>query len=154
MAEIVTWKVVSPTSYLWKERKRFMKPGEVFKATEDELPEGLKRVVVPIGRIQTQVTPKVVPVVKEVEIVKPVVEVVPEPVVEPVVEPVQVEFKEHVGKDYPTEEAVPQVDKMRYRVKERNGGEYWDVLDSNGKIMNEQHLNRDEAFDMLKSLRG
>ena len=146
MAEIVTWKVVSPTSYLWKERKRFMKPGEVFKATEDELPEGLKRVVVPIGRIQTQVTPKVVPVVKEVEVVKPVIEVIPEPV--------QVEFKEHVGKDYPTTEAVPQADKMRYRVKERNGGEYWDVLDSNGKIMNEQHLNRDEAFDMLKSLRG
>jgi hypothetical protein len=148
MAEIVTWKVVSPTSYLWKERKRFMKPGEVFKATEDELPEGLKRVVVPIARIHILVPekPKITPVVKEVEVVKPVVEVIPEPV--------QVEFKEHVGKDYPTVEAVPQADKMRYRVKERNGGEYWDVLDSNGKIMNEQHLDRDEAFDMLKSLRG
>ena len=162
MGKITTWKFIFPNAYRWKGRNKIIKPGQIFTAVETDLPVELRSKVIPIESIaSTAPTPVQKVFERIVNFVKP-----EEPIVTPKVETVdptigsvntgesvQVEFKEHVGKDYTFVDEVPKVDKIRYRIKERNGGEYWDVLDSNGKIINEQHLNRDEAFEMLKSLR-
>jgi hypothetical protein len=41
---------------------------------------------------------------------------------------------------------------ITYRIKPR--GDYFDILDSKGKKVNEQKLSEDEAADMLKSLQA
>ena len=41
-----------------------------------------------------------------------------------------------------------------YRIKARKGGEFFDILDSKAKKVNEQPLSQEEAQAMLKSLQS
>lgn len=44
--------------------------------------------------------------------------------------------------------------RVTYRKRERNGGEYYDIMDSRGKKVNEKNLTEEEADNMLKSLQA
>lgn len=48
------------------------------------------------------------------------------------------------------QEAPPHV--ITYRIKERKGGAYYDVVDSNGKKVNEKQLSKEEADELIKKL--
>lgn len=54
----------------------------------------------------------------------------------------------------PYEQESVQIPKetIHYRIKERNDGEYYDVVDSKGKRVSERKLTKEEAQYMLKSL--
>jgi len=58
---------------------------------------------------------------------------------------------------------IPKVDppkveqpvfRVTYRIRERNAGEYYDIMDSRGKKVNEQNLTKEEAENMLKTLQA
>ena len=44
--------------------------------------------------------------------------------------------------------------RVTYRKRERNGGGYYDIMDSRGKKVNEKNLTEEEADNMLKSLQA
>lgn len=57
--------------------------------------------------------------------------------------------------DLPVKQPEVQESSFRsatYRIKERKGGEYYDVIDSNGKKMNEKQLSKEEAEELVKKL--
>ena len=47
--------------------------------------------------------------------------------------------------------SVPKAEKLEYFTKLRGGG-YYNVVDTNGKVMNEKALRKDAAEDLIKSL--
>ena len=55
-----------------------------------------------------------------------------------------------VKEEKPAEQTKP----VAYRMRSRNAGEYYDILDSNGKKVNEQKLSEEEAVAMLNSLKS
>lgn len=116
MTEITKWKVISRISYHWKQRNRIVKPGEMFLATEEEIPVELKRMIIPMEKLYT---PTIV--------TRPTILVNPAPVKRP---------------------------QYRLRRGEDSEGEFYDILDSNGKVVNEIKLNREEAGEMLRSLKA
>jgi hypothetical protein len=132
MEKLLTWKCVSDHSYLWKERKKMIKPGQIFTALEKDLPKELQTMVIPVSSTSSVDAPVAQRIYdRVVNFVKPS-------------EPIEIPK---------TEEPKPPVGSTYYRLKERNGGEYWDVLDSNGKIVNEQQLTKEDAIEMIRSLR-
>lgn len=100
-------------AYRWG--NKYIKPGQVFEAIENEMPKELKLYSIPITNIPTEKT------------------VVPS------------KMKRTVVED-------PVV--ITYRIKERNGGEYYDILDNKGKKINEGQLNKEDADEMIKALQA
>ena len=57
-----------------------------------------------------------------------------------------------VNEIIPAKEPEIPVTPVTYRIKERKGGEYYEVLDSKGKKVSEKNLTKEEAELMVKKL--
>lgn len=101
-----------------------MKPNQVFTATKEEIPADFMPMIIALDKVP--VVPKVVAALSaEVPIIiEGLITEVPKVVEKPIT----------------------------YRIKPR--GDYFDILDSKGKKINEQKLSEDEALDMLKKLQA
>jgi hypothetical protein len=134
---------------------KIIKPNQIFLAHADEIPMVLRSVIVPVDPVVVE-QPKSVPVV---EVPTPVVEIpaiaTPEPV--PVIEPVE------PAKETVVERPIRQIFPRRtvgqsnvsifrnYSLRERSPG-WFDVIDSTGKVVNEQPQTEREAKDLIKRL--
>jgi hypothetical protein len=145
MEEVKKWKVIASSAYRWAEKKAFMKPGQVFSAKESEIPRELKRLIIPVEMVSIPSIPKFEEPKKIVVEKPPVVEI---PVTEPV-DPATDDMA--ITRNTFTEVTIP----VKYRIKERNDGDviWWDVLNPDGKIMNETPLDREEALNLVRELR-
>lgn len=103
---------------------KIIKPGEVFSASLEDIPDSFRDVL--------RLVPPEVKVASEI---KPT----PKPVVNPTpVEPV-------------VEEKTPTV--LEYSVVTRSAG-YFDVVDKNGKVVNEKALRAAAAAELVESLKA
>jgi hypothetical protein len=105
-------------------RHRMMKPGQVFTATVEEIPADFMPMIIALDKV---------PVVPRVAEALPVE-------VPIIIEGLTTEIPKVVEKP------------VTYRIKPR--GDYFDILDSKGKKINEQKLSEDEALDMLNKLKA
>src|SRR5512133_1044144 len=55
MADILTWQIISERAYRWG--NRLMKPGQIFKALEEDMPDELKKVSILVNPIKEKATP-------------------------------------------------------------------------------------------------
>ena len=109
---------------------KIIKPGEVFMASAYEIPEAFRDVIRPVASVEPQATIKQ-PIPKP----KPVAEVKKEEIPAPV--------------DPVVEEEIPAT--LKYSVVPRSAG-YWNVVDKDGKLMNEKALRASAAEELVKSL--
>ena len=100
---------------------KIIKPGQVFLARPDEIPEGFLDTVVPL-----EDSPDIP------------------------VTPVRGVRARPAGKKDPDELTI-EVAKTEYLLKSRGGG-WYDVVDSNDKVLNTKALKRQAALDLIKSL--
>jgi len=121
---------------------KIIKPGEVFMASAYEIPEAFRDVIRPVASVEPQATIKQ-PIPKP----KPVAEVKKEEIPAPV-DPV-VEEETPAPVDPVVEEEIPAT--LKYSVVPRSAG-YWNVVDKDGKLMNEKALRASAAEELVKSL--
>ena len=119
--KVQKWKVVGGGFFYAtiNGTKRIIKPGQIFDARLEDIPEGFRDVITPVTEdaeslIQHPVQPKVEPKTAEPEVME---------------EPVN----------------------PKYFVQSRGAG-YYNVVDVNGKVMNEKALRKDAADELLASL--
>ncbi len=54
----------------------------------------------------------------------------------------------------PPEEEILEVDEGEYTLKSRGAGGWYDILDSEGKVVNEKALKKDAALEHIESLQA
>ena len=130
--EPVKWKKIGGGSFLMEDGRR-IKPNQVFMATEDQIPQGFRKMVIrfegaipsTVRRIQTQLKLEAIPVIS----------VPSEPDASPAVEEALEDAKDSVFKMAP------------------RGIGWWNVVNtSTGKVLNEKALRHTDALKMIESL--
>jgi len=145
MADRIRWVNKGGTHRIFG---RIIKPNEKFLAHADEIPTALRGVIVPVDPIvieqpkPTVVAPPVVavPIAEPLPVVKPEVELAAEP-------------EKPVRQIFPRR-SFSQVNTSvfnNYSLRERSPG-WFDVIDSTGKVVNEQPQTEQEAKDLIKRL--
>ena len=140
MADRIRWVNKGGTHRLFG---RIIKPNEKFLAFADEIPVPLRGVIVPVDPIVVEqpkpVTAAAVPVAKK------------EPAPPPVVKP---EPEEKPARQVFPRRSFSQISTSvfnNYSMRERSPG-WFDVVDSTGKVVNEQPQTEQEAKDLIKRL--
>ena len=101
-------------------KKRIIKPGQIFEARSEEIPEGFRDVIFPVSEDKEALIPSPIQPKEEPKEVEPI----------------------------PAEEAP----EPKYFIEKRAAG-YFNVVDVNGKVMNEKALRKDAADELLASLK-
>jgi len=133
----ILWVVTSNTAYRWG-RHRLLKPGQRFEAAKKDLPKDLLDIVVPVAGT-TPVSPAVT-VTKSFSRAPEILSITAQ-------EDIVKEETHPIISD-------PVVAPTTYRIRARNFGEYYDVVDNRGKKINEQNLTQEEAENMLNELKS
>lgn len=129
---VIRWKVVSSQAWYWG--KKIMKPGQIFSAPESAIPIQNRLAVIPLDTIPD------IPDTSEKEIPA----TIPPPEVDLSADrPVVYHMKEREDKHM-------EMDAEGHII---NHGSYYDIISSEGKVVNEQPLTREQAKLMIKKLK-
>jgi hypothetical protein len=129
MEPVIRWRFVASKAYFWG--KKIMKPGQIFSAPESAIPAGLRAMIVPLDQISD------IPEKEEVPIIPSTVDLSSDSA------PIVYRIKER-------KDTYVALDSDGRKVAEHF---YCNIVDSNGKVVNEKPLKKEEAKAMLKKLK-
>jgi hypothetical protein len=125
----IRWKVVSSRAWYWG--KKIMKPGQIFSAPESAIPIEFRLTVIPLdvtlNMPEKEESQSIPPPEVDLSMDKPVI--------------------------YRMNEREDKHMEMDAEGKIISHGFYYDVISSEGKVINEQPLTKEQAKTMIKKLK-